>query len=201
MLGFSFFFLLEATFIQAGLPAWRTGQKVGANSCLHACWVPYGKAFPEENNNSGYQRASGYRLVKEEEEEKRRLRTCSPAQQVEPSLPLAWPMTQWRWTKTSHLAGKNQRSQLNTETKGSKTQEKKDHWGGWHSSARHGLNTARSLWLEKPPRARSTGQEIKGPGGTDVVFNLDFQLRIQSLREKTECERKKENFDRGNHTV
>lgn len=49
--------------------------------------------------------------------------------------------------------------------------------------------------------ARSTGQEIKGPGGTDVVFNLDFQLRIQSLREKTECERKKENFDRGNHTV
>ena len=125
VLRFSFFFLLEATFIQAGLPAWRTGQKVGANSCLHACWVPYGKAFPEENNNSGYQRSLGYRLVKEEEEEKRRLRTCSPVRQVEPNLPQAWPMTQWRWTKTSHPVGKNQRSQLNAETKGSKTQEKK----------------------------------------------------------------------------
>ena len=74
--------------------------------------------------------------------------------------------------------------------------KKKNPWSGWHSSARHGLNTARSLWLEKSARARSTAQEIKGPGGTDVVFNFDFQLRIQSLREETQCERKKKNFDR-----
>lgn len=90
MLGFSFSFCWRPPSSKLVSLLEEQVKKVGANSCLHACWFPYGKAFPEENNNSGYQRSSGYRLVKERG--KRRLRTCSPAQQVEPSLPPAWPM-------------------------------------------------------------------------------------------------------------
>ena len=88
ILFFFSFFLLEVTFIQAGLLTWRTGRKVGANSCLRACRVPHGKAFPEENNNSGYQRFSGYRLVKEKRKRKKR--------DSEPVYPYK------RWSPTSH---------------------------------------------------------------------------------------------------
>lgn len=64
------------------------------------------------------------------------------------------------------------------------------HKDGWHSLVIDGFDLARSMWLEKSPKAGSAGQEIKEPGDTDVVFifisNLGFRLqeRIQNVKRK-----------------
>lgn len=186
-----FFFLLETTFVQAGLPAWRTGREGGTNSHLRACWLHTAKwsqrkiTIPDikDSQDMGWCKRRG-----RGKEETQNLFTCTKGGAHLPTDSERWPDEDW---SKRHILQERIRGNGTLKLKGQRPKRKITHQGGWHSPARCGLDIARSMWLEKCPKARSSGQEIKGPGSTDVAFYLYFQLRIQPLREDTECERKK----------